>query len=190
MSKSFKTILITICFCLSITNIYSQDLLQNQKFTYVPTFEGKVIFLKEIPLVSTNLDNSYTLLKDWCKTTYAAEPLISNIRYDNTNKEVVIKSKIELLLPPNAKNVREKVTMTYHLNTFIFNNKCVFELKDITYLLPNSRKSVKAEDMITDRALSLKDDGHEIRQNTQKSTLYFLNELADKIGNAVNNTAN
>lgn len=189
MSKFLKTIVLIISAGLFAVSAYSQDLLQNEKFTYVPIFEGKVIFLKEIPLKQSDQDNCYLHLKEWCKMNYASDPLISNIRYDNTNKEVVIKSKIELLLPPNSENIREKVVMTYHLNTFILNNKCILEVKDISYVLPNERKGVKAESFITDRALSVADQKQEIRSNTRKSTLYFLNEIADNIAVAVNNPA-
>lgn len=189
MSKLFKTIVLIISISLLATEAYSQDLLQNEKFSYVPTFEGKVIFLKEIPLKYSNQNNSYLHLKEWCKMNYASDPLISNIRYDNTNKEIVIRSKIELLLPPNAKNVREKVMMTYHFNTFIFDSKCILEIKDISYVLPHEKKAVKAESLITDRTLAISDDKHEIRANVKKSTLYFLNELADNIEIAVNNPA-
>lgn len=187
MSKLFKTIVLIISVSLLTAKAYSQNLLQNEKFSYVTTFEGKVIFLKEIPLKNSDQDNSYLHLKEWCKKNYASDPLISNIRYDNTNREVVMKSKIELLLPPNVKNVREKVMMTYHFNTFIFGSKCILEIKDISYVLPREKKGVKAEFLVTDRALSVKDDKQEIRTNIKKSTLYFLNDLADSIGVAVNN---
>lgn len=186
MSKFIKRIVLLISIGLLAVDAYSQDLLQNEKFTYVPTFEGKVVFIKEIPLKYSNLNNSYLHLKDWCKMNYASDPLISNIRYDNANWEIVVRSKIELLLPPNARNAREKVVMTYHFNTFIFNNKCVLEVKDISYVLPD-KKSIKAESLITDRALSIQDDKAEIRANTKKGTLYFLNQLADDIEVAVNN---
>lgn len=187
MFKILKTIVLIISASLFGTNLYAQDLLQNDKFSYVRTFEGKVIFLKEIPLKYINQTNAYLQLKEWCKINYASDPLISNIRYDNANKEIVIKSKIELLLPPNSKNVRDKATMTYHFNAFILDDKCILEIKDISYVLPNERKGVKAEYLITDRALSIKDEKQEIKSNIKKGTLYFLNELADNIQKAVNN---
>lgn len=187
MSKFITRIVLIISVGLLAIDTHSQNLLQNEKFTYVPTFEGKVVFIKEIPLKYSNLNNSYLHLKDWCKMNYASDPLISNIRYDNANWEIVVRSRIELLLPPNTKNAREKVIMTYHFNTFIFNNKCVLEVKDITYTLPYDKKSVKAESLITDRALAIEDAKAEIRANTKKGTLYFLNELADNIEVAVNN---
>lgn len=188
MNISIKSTI--VAFLISIGSLsfgaQAQGLLQNQKFTHVTIFEGNVIFLKEMPLVDTNHDSSFSRLKAWCKENYASDPIISGIRYDNTNREVVIKSKIELILPVNSKGVKEKVVMSYHLNTFIFNNNCIAEIKDISYVLPGNKKKTKAESVITDYALATKDNQQELRMNIQKGTLYFLNELTENIQNAVN----
>lgn len=176
---------IAICFVFSFillsSNSFAQQLLQNEKFTYAPLFNNEVVLVKEIALNNADPDKSFHTVKEWGKERYASSPLISNIRYDNTNKEIIIKSKIELLLPENQKNIREKVLMTYHLNTFILNDKCVFEVKDISYKLHNSKKSLKAEDTITQLALTAQSPQQELRVNIQRTTFFFLNELADSL---------
>lgn len=180
---------ITICFvfffALLSTNSSAQELLQNDKFTYAPLFGNQVVLIKEIPLVNTDADKNFYTVKEWGKQRYASAPLISNIRYDNTNKEIIVKSKIELLLPENHNNIREKVVMTYHLNVFILNNKCVFEVKGITYKVSSIKKTLKAEDTITQLAIEAQDAQQELRINIQKSTFYFINELANSLETAL-----
>lgn len=181
---------ITICLVFFLTllsgNIFAQVLVQNDKFTYAPLFNNQVVLVREIALNNNDIEKSFHRVKEWGKERYASSPLISNIRYDNTNKEIIIKSRIELLLPENNDKIREKVVMTYHLNTFIFNDKCVFEVKGITYKLHNVRKSVKAEDIIIPSALAAAGPQQELRVNIQRSTLFFFNELADSLANALN----
>lgn len=181
---------ITICLVFFLTllsgNIFAQVLVQNDKFTYAPLFNNQVVLVREIALNNNDIEKSFHRVKEWGKERYASSPLISNIRYDNTNKEIIIKSRIELLLPENNDKIREKVVMTYHLNTFIFNDKCVFEVKGITYKLHNVRKSVKAEDIIIPSALAATGPQQELRVNIQRSTLFFFNELADSLVNALN----
>lgn len=176
---------IAICFFLFFifvsSNSFAQQLLQNEKFTYAPLFNNEVVLVKEIALNNADPERSFHTVKEWGKERYASSPLISNIRYDNTNKEIIIKSKIELVLPENQKGIREKVLMTYHLNTFILNDKCVFEIKGISYKLHNVKKSLKAEDTITQSALTNGGSQQELRVNIQRSTLFFLNELVESL---------
>lgn len=180
---------ITACFVFLFTllsgNSFAQDLLQNDQFTYAPLFDNQVVLMKEILLNNADPDKSFVIVKEWGKQRYASDPLISNIRYDNTNKEIIIKSKIELLLPENKNNIREKVIMTYHLNAFILNGKCIFEVKGITYKLSNTKKGLKAEDTITQSAIAAEDSQQELRINIQKSTFYFINELANSLEKAL-----
>lgn len=185
MPRLFSIVCIILSYCF-VTNVQAQTLLQNNGFQEVTVFQGKIVFLREIPLTGDSQQTSFLRLKNWCKENYARDPLISNIRYDNNNKEVVIKSKIELLLVPNNQNIREKVTMTYHLNTFIINNRCVFEFKDISYTYPNNRKKINAELVITDQGLISKNKDHVINAKIKQSTLYFFNELTDNITLAIN----
>lgn len=177
---------ITIClmfFCTFLTgNSFAQELLQKDKFTYAPLFDNQVVLLKEIPL-NKNIDVNkiFSKVKEWGKERYASDPLISNIRYDNTNKEIIIKSKIELLLPENKNKVREKTVMSYHLNAFILNGKCIFEVKGISYKSGLTKPSMRAETTITQSALKRVDAQQELRGNIQKSTLYFFNELVESL---------
>ncbi len=181
---------ITICFLFFFTllsgNGFAQELLQNDKFTYAPLFDNQVVLIREIPFNnSVSLDKNFRIIKEWDKEHYASDPLISDITYDNPEKDIAIKSKIELILPPNEDNIREAVVMTYFLNTFICNNKCIFEAKGITYKLKNVKKKLKAEDTITEAAIAEQGPQQELRINIQKSTFYFFDELAASLEKAL-----
>lgn len=180
-----NTITIYFFFLISLlvlpSKSFAQDLLQNDKFSYAPLFNDQVVLIKEIPLKSNDMEKVFFFVKEWGKERYSTDPLISNIRYDNRNKEIIIKSKIELLLPENKNKTRDKVVMTYHLNTFILNNKCVFEVKGISYKLNNPKQILQAESTITQSALAKKDAQQELRKNIQLSTLFFFNEQVESL---------
>lgn len=172
-----------ICSFISLSG-FAQVVRQGELFVNVSEIQGKIVFLKEIPTKKgISPDASYNTLKDWAKDNYGRDPFISSVRYDNRNKEIIAKSRIELLLPPNASGVREKMIMRYRINSFIFDNKCVLEITDISYLYENTKgdktlpRVIRAEQFITDKALKTDDNFQELRSNTRKSTLYFLNEL-------------
>ena len=179
-----KLILYTICFMLSAV-CFSQVVKSGESFINVPVIEGKVTFLKEIPSnkdIST--EANYKILKEWAIINYGKDPFISSVRHDTKNNEFIAKSRIELLLPANSKGVREKMIMRYRINGFLFQDKCVLEVTDISYLDENQANDkllprvIRAEDFITDNALELNDNIQEFRVNTRKSTLYFLNEIS------------
>lgn len=180
-----KYFLFILGFVLSV-NSFSQVAKQGEKFGSVPLIEEKVTFLKEVSLVgSMSADGNYSLLKDWAIENYGKDPFLSSVRHDTKNKEFIAKSRIELLLPPNAKGVREKMVMRYRINGFIFQDKCILEITDISYLYEDSSKNkllpriIRAEEFITDSAINIDDEIKEYRENTRKSTLFFLNELGD-----------
>lgn len=188
MKKHRNIILTSILLLLSFVYGYGQNLIQNDKFIYVTTFKNKVVFLKEIPISNKNMDYNYFVLKEWGKKNYSNDITQSNIRYDNKNKEILVKSRVELILPENSEGLRESVLMIYHLNAFILDNKCILEVKNITYNSPERTtiRSFKAEDIISDEAIRINDDLGEFRVNTKKSTLYFLNELANELADVFN----
>lgn len=178
-----KVLLYVVCSLFYITSS-AQIVKLGEGFTKVPVVEDKVTFLKEIPgKKGLSTEDNYKLLRDWAVPHYARDPFISSIRYDLKNHEFIAKSKVELLLPANSKGVREKMIMRYRVNGFIFQDRCVLEVTDISYLYENAKKNtllsrvMKAEEFITDDAINIKDELQEFRINTRKSTLYFLDEL-------------
>ena len=182
MKKIATYILVSLLSSMS----FAQVVKQGEKFTKVPVIEGKVTFLKEIPLKGDiPAEENYRLLKEWAIVNYGKDPFISSVRHDPNNQEFIAKSRIELLLPANAKGVREKIIMRYRINGFIFRNKCVLEITEISYLYDNSKNKkmlpriIRAEDFITDNALTIKDELVEFRINTKKSTLFFLDEISE-----------
>lgn len=184
-----KFLIYIVCSLISVT-CFAQVIKQGQKFTSIPVFEGKVTFIKEIPAKpNLSIEDNYKILKDWAGTKYGKDPFISSIRYGYQNHEFIAKSRIELLLPADSKGVREKMIMRYRVNGFLFQDKCVLEITDISYLYENSGKGnlltriIRAEDFITNDAIKASDGFQELKVNTSKSTLYFLNELNEDFEN-------
>jgi hypothetical protein len=164
---------------------FAQVVKLGERFTKVPVIEEKVTFIKEIPMkngISTG--DNYKLLKQWATDSYGRDPFISSVRYDGVSQEFIAKSRIELVLPANAKGIREKMIMRYRVNGFLIKDKCVLEITEISYLYENSKKNkmlprvMRAEDFITDEAIATEDGLQEYKINTLKSTLYFLDELS------------
>lgn len=179
-----KFLICIICGLFSITS-FAQIVKQGEKFTTVPLFDGKVTFIKEIPAKSQlSVEENYKILKDWAGITYGKAPLVSSIKYGYQKHEFIAKSKIELLLPEDSKGVRETIIMRYRVNGFLFQDKCVLEITDVSYLYENSGNNkllsriIRAEDFITDDALKANDGFTELKNNTRRSTLYFFDELA------------
>jgi len=165
---------------------FAQVVKQGEKFTKVPVIEGKVTFLKEIPFKKElSAEENYKLLREWAIVNYGKDPFISSIRHDPDNKEFIAKSRIELLLPANTKGIREKMIMRYRINGFVFRDKCILEITEISYLYDNSKNNklmprlIRAEDFIADESLAIKDGLEEFRVNTKKSTLFFLDEISE-----------
>lgn len=185
MTQAMKRIL-TYILLYSILPVFgfAQIVNQGEEFESVPLIENKITFLKAVPIKKDiALEENYKILKNWAVENYGKDPFISSVRYDAKNNEFIAKSRIELLLPANAKGVREKMIMRYRINGFIFQEKCILEITDISYLYENSSKNkllprvIRGEEFITDAAIAVDDLLKEFRQNTRKSTLFFLNEI-------------
>ena len=77
--------------------------------------------------------------------------------------------------------------MRYRIDARVEGRKCILVFKDISYMYENPQKPdvlprlSKAEDLITDQALSIKDNRSELRSNIKKSTLYFVNETCEDL---------
>ena len=176
------TIIPTICF--------SQAVKQNEKFAEVPVVQGKVIFLKEIPLKKNiSKEENYEILKKWATVNYNKNPFISSVRHDPKNHEFIVKSREELILPANSKGAREKIVMRYRINGFLFQDKCVMEITEIAFMTENNQnkeqlsKFIRAEDFITNEAISIKDEIAEYRINTRIVMLEYLNKIAKDFEN-------
>lgn len=178
--------LLIITYILFSVTGFAQVIKQGEKFLDVSEVEGKVVFLKEIQLKEPLAEEkNYQILREWARANYGKDPFISSIRYDNKNHEIIAKSRVELVLPIDTKGVREKMIMRYRINAFLFQGKCILEITDLIYLYENAKsdkqpfpRMIRAEDFITDKQLE-EIGGHlEFKQNTRKSTFYFLNELS------------
>ncbi|MDR1809336.1 MAG: hypothetical protein LBR34_02885 [Prevotella sp.] len=162
---------------------FSQVVKPGEIFSDVYTIDGKVVFLKEIRLNSSRTDTNYTYLCNWMKTNYGNSPLLSSLDFKKKDYAAHAVSRVELLLPENARGQRAKIIMKYTLDAFIVKDICVLEVTHITFLNNRTENGntlpdkIKAEDMIANVALSQPDGNGEVRQNVKKSVLYFLNEL-------------
>lgn len=177
-----KKLLFIIIATLLTINATSQITRQNELFTNVILINNKVAFVKEVTVDEQTTKKNYGILKEWAKKNYGKDPFISSARYDDKKNEILANSRIELILPENRFGVREKMVMRYRINGFLINDKCVLEITDLSFLHENSKdkklpRVIRAEDFISDRSIAIDDDLKELRVNTKKSTLYFLNAL-------------
>ncbi len=179
---------------LLIITILMSLLLQSKAqsvFTSVPVVNDKVVF-KQFIHIDQGLtpDQRYSLLYKWGKDNYSGNPLLSGIKFDDKAKTVTVSSKVELLLPPNTEGVREKVIMNYRFDAAVTNTGLSINVRDITYQNNMSKsskifpKTFSAEETIAPVAITASPESEkEFRVNTQKSTLFFLNELYDDLNN-------
>lgn len=180
-----KTILIIIgIICVLSTN--AQITRQNQNFEQVYLINSKVAFIKEIDLKDISPEHAYNILREWGKQNYGKDPFISSVRYEAgknpKKKEILAKSRIELILPENSRQVKEKMIMRYRIDGFIQDNKCILQITELSFLHENTKDTrlpriIRAEDFITDTQLRVDDDLQELKINTKKAAIYFLNNL-------------
>lgn len=177
--KKLLFIIITALFSISAT---SQITRQNELFKNITFINNKIAFVKEVTVDEEAPKKNYNILKEWAKKSYGKDPFISSVRYDDKKNEILANSRIELILPENRFGVREKMVMRYRINGFLINDKCVLEITDLSFLYENSKdkklpRVIRAEDFISAQSIAIDDDLKELRVNTKKSTLYFLNAL-------------
>lgn len=187
-----KSNILLLCtlFC-SIFSLSAQEVIQENQFSYAPVFNNQVVLIREMPLNNSSTVVNYKNLKEWAKINYGSDLFGSSVKNDKRNSETMIKSKIELLLPPNSEGVDDKIVMNYRLNIFLIKNKCVFEIKNITYNYKNTtdglvKKNFEAIEMISEDALSQNDKWRELRILTQKATFQYFNTLADDLASHLN----
>ena len=179
-----KTIFTALFFASLLIQVRAQSV-----FTTVPVVNGKVVFQQFIHIdQALTADQRYAMLYKWGKDNYAGNPLLSGIRFDDKAKSITVGSKIELLLPQNSSGVREKVIMNYRFDASITNSGCMLVIRDITYQNSQSSgsaffpKTFTAEETITPAAIFGRiGTDKEFRTNTQKSTLFYLNELYNEL---------
>lgn len=165
--------------------LYAQNKVEKKEFTHAPVYNSKVMFIKEIPLKGNNHEEAFLKLKDWGKEKFSSykDP---DIRYDNRNKEVIIRTQTDLKLHGNEKI--SKGTMSFSLNSFILNGNCILEIKNITYRTdhPDLPKTAKASEIITDRMLKKQDDLSQLRSDVLQETLGFVNQTAKELESIIN----
>lgn len=193
MSKLLKLVFsFVFCITLSVSALYAQDFLQNNGFRYIPLYNQKAVLVKEIPLNNiSEAAGNYDKVKNWVKKNFTTNILNSRIIYYNEDQRVFVRSKVDLLLPIlNSQNISEKSVMSYTLNIFISNGKCIFEVTDMEYKVHNTipvlKKKIKAEDFVTEQVLSVQDQYIKEKIETQKGTLYYFNNLAEDLARNLN----
>lgn len=185
MKKSI--ILLSALFILTF-NALGQNM-EDDVFTTVTTISGKVVFQQFIH-ANQNLseDQKYAVLYKWGKDNYSSNPLLSGIRFDDKARSITVSSRVELLLAPDSKGNREKMTMNYRFDANVSTAGIMLTIRDITYLHENFQsgnsvfpKAYSAEEMITDSAINSDTNLRELRANTQKGTLIYLNKLYNEL---------
>jgi hypothetical protein len=158
-----------------------------EPFKNVPLENGKVVFRRELKLNSANEEANFEALRVWARDNYGKDPFISSVRYDRKNMLITAKSRIELLLPLNSKNIREKIVMRYRIDVNLVGKQCTVVFREISFLYENPMKTTilpkisKAEAIISDQAITIQDEREELRANIRKSTLYFINQTCHEL---------
>ncbi len=180
MKKNAITLLLLV---LSLS-AFSQKKYQGEKFDDIDLINNKITFIKEMQRDGTSQAGNYTTLTDIVKGQYAKQPFISSVKYNEKKKEITIKSRVDLILPQNSEGIRHTMSMKYTLVLLALADKCVFITTDIQYQHPKEspqykvqKKAFAAEDFITAQAIGIEDGNRELKENTKKSTLYFINQL-------------
>ncbi len=165
------------------SSLSAQITRQNELFKDVTILNNKVAFVKEVKFNNgKSAQENYVILREWAKENYGKDPFVSSVRYDSRKSEIVAKSRVELVLPENSQGVRERMVMRYRADAFIFEDKCVLEISDLSYLHENAKSKklprvIRAEDFVTNEKVAEDSSLKELRINARKSTLYFLNTL-------------
>jgi hypothetical protein len=169
---------------LLIVSLFSMEGQTDARFSTVPVVNGKVVFEQFILAdQGQTADQKYALLQKWGKNTFTGNPLLSGIRFDDKARTVTVSSKAELKLPANKAGVSEKIMMNYRFDASVTHAGCMLVVRDITYQTEQTGgssffpKVYTAEQMITDQAVSAASEESELRNNTRKETITFLNNL-------------
>ncbi len=166
-----------ITFSLFICTLLAAKGQVDNAFTAVTVVNGKVLFEQFIP-VSQNLsaDQKYSLLQNWARKTYAGNPLLAGIRYDEKARTVTVSNRTEFERP-------EKMVMSYRFDVSVNNAGCMLVIRDISYQTAKGDadsffpKVYTAEQTITDQSLNIAGDEGEWRKEIRNETLKTLNIL-------------
>lgn len=151
-------------------------------FSTVPVVNGKVVF-EQFILTDQELSASqkYATLQKWVRDKYSGSPMVSGIRFDDKNQSATVSAKTELA------GVSEKTIMNYRFDLSVVSAGCVLVVRDITYQSTPSQgassfpKVITAEQTITDQAVAAPGEEGQIRGNTRKATLLFVNNLYNEV---------
>lgn len=185
--KKISALLLIILFPLLA---YSQVVKSGDVFRSIYVFKGKVVFVKEVQPTSSDLSVNFSKLRNWANINFDRDPFNSSVSYDVKNKKIVARSRVELLLPESESGVRQKVAMKYKFDAFFADNMCVVEITDINYLnnakqnRNTLKQKIKAEDIITDKAIAIQDENAITRMQIKDNTLYYFNDLINSLERA------
>lgn len=192
MNKLFVFLFAVALMFSAQNSLFAQRLIQNGGFSYIPVSQGRAILMKEIPLAFPNESAAnFSKMKAWVKDNYTTDLLNSAIKYNTTSQSVYVSSKVDLMLPLLDSGAESaKATMNYYMDVFLENGKCVVLFSDITYKLHNMNppltKKLKAEEFVTNEVLLINDVYKQQRNEVQRGTLHYFNNLVKNLEAAVN----
>lgn len=157
----------------------------NNAFTTVTVVNGKVVFEQFIPIIpsekSMSTDQRYIQLQNWAKKTFAGNPLLGGIRYDEKARTVTVSNRSEIGRP-------EKMVMSYRFDVSVNNAGCMLVIRDISYQSAKGNdasffpKVYTAEQTITDQSINSAGGEAEWRKELRSETLKVFNKLAADFG--------
>ena len=146
-------------------------------FTTVTVVNGKVLFEQFIPVSNNHTaDQKYSLIQDWAKKTFAGDPLLAGIRYDEKARTITVSNRAQFKEP-------EKMVMSYRFDLSVNNAGCMLVVRDISYQVAQQDASsffpkvYTAEQTITDQSLNNGGEQVEWRRTIRGETLKTVNGL-------------
>lgn len=175
-----KIRILFLSFLLSVLGYVQLNGQTDAAFTNVPVVNGKVVFQQFVPnSEGASAEQQYARLQQWGRGKSQGNPLLSGIRFDDKGRMLTISSGEELQLGSG------KVTMRYRMDASVTNAGYMLVVRDITYQSDQAGsvipKTHAAEQMITDQAVNASGDEREMKNNTRKMTLAFLNKLYEEL---------
>ena len=155
-------------------------------FTNVPVVNGKVVFQQFVPnSEGATADQQYARLQQWGRSKSQGNPLLSGIRFDDKGRTMTISSGQELPISAGG-NAAGNITMRFRVDASVTNAGFMLtvryhhqsEQSGSNSIFP---KTYAAEQMITDQAVNAMGEERDLRNNTRRATLAFLNNLYEEL---------
>lgn len=132
------------------TNKYLQEV--------VPILDGKVVFSEEISHFGLTTKEVYDKLLDWAEGHFITDDSSrGRVVYTNEDQGQIVCREDEYLVFAEKALSTDRARINYQVFLFCTDNTCRIEISNISYLYPDDKTKLTAEEWITDdKALNKK----------------------------------